>query len=117
MALALALEAAGVAPHVIADAMVVLGELVGNAVRHARTEFSVSATCRADKLRLEVGDSDTRPPALLGLDSESTSGRGLHIVAALACDWGWQTAENAEGMSGKRVWAEIACEIPAADRS
>ncbi len=96
--------------------MVVLSELVGNAVRHARTEFSVSVTWEADRLRVEVGDSDTRPPALLGLDSASTSGRGLHIVAAIADDWGWQTATNAQGMSGKRVWAELACERPRAEQ-
>jgi anti-sigma regulatory factor (Ser/Thr protein kinase) len=93
---------------VIDDALLVAAELVANAVRHAQTEFTVTVRVRPGVVRLEVFDRDTRPPALLGLDSESTSGRGLHIVAGLARDWGWQTAEGDDGISGKRVWAELA---------
>ena len=89
------------------DALLVLGELVSNAVRHARTEFTVSVSFRAGTLRLEVFDRDTRPPSLLGLDADSTSGRGLHIVAGIADDWGWQTAQGGDGVSGKTVWAEL----------
>jgi len=102
-----ALRRGGVAPAVVSDALLVLSELVGNAIRHARTEFTVSATLRDRVLRLEVADRDTRPPSLLGLDSGSTSGRGLHIVAGIAGDWGWQTAASADGEAGKLVWAEI----------
>ena len=105
-------EAAMVASDVAADALtvalVVLGELVGNAIRHARTDFTASAAWSAGTLRLEVFDRDTRPPALMGLDADSTSGRGLHIVAGLSTDWGWSTAEDADGVSGKVVWAEVA---------
>jgi anti-sigma regulatory factor (Ser/Thr protein kinase) len=105
-----ALRGAGVPGVVIDDAMTVLGELAGNAVRHAGTEFRV--VVRVDEeLRLEVSDLDTRPPALLGLDAESTSGRGLHLVSLLATDWGWQTAESDAGVSGKRVWAELSLDI------
>jgi anti-sigma regulatory factor (Ser/Thr protein kinase) len=104
----------GVAPEARVDALVVLGEIVGNAARHARTEFTVAVSLRAGILRLEVFDADTRPPALLGLDAESTSGRGLHIVAGVARDWGWQTAVGADGVSGKLVWAELALEPPEA---
>lgn len=86
---------------------VVLSELVGNAVRHARTEFTVVATLTAGTLRIEVFDLDTRPPSLLGLDSGSTSGRGLHIVAGIASEWGWQTADGPDAQAGKVVWAEF----------
>jgi anti-sigma regulatory factor (Ser/Thr protein kinase) len=97
----------GILPAVIDDALVVLGEMAANAVRHARTEFAVTATVRDGVIRFEVFDRDTRPPALLGLDVESTSGRGLHLVAGVATNWGWQTAEDQEGVSGKCVWAEL----------
>lgn len=102
-----ALRDGGVPRLVIEDAIAVLGELAGNAVRHAGTDFGVVVAVNEGILRLEVSDFDTRPPALLGLDAESTSGRGLHLVALIASDWGWQTAEPDTGVSGKLVWAEL----------
>jgi anti-sigma regulatory factor (Ser/Thr protein kinase) len=113
-----ALQEAGLSPRVVTDALLVLAELVGNAVRHAGTDFTVTVTVHEGVLRIEVFDYDTRPPALVGLDDESTSGRGLHIVAGIARDWGWQTADSDDGVSGKRVWAEMAADLPgeSADR-
>ena len=102
-----ALAGAGVDQAAASDALLILGELVSNAIRHARTEFTVSVAVQSDTVRVEVFDRDTRPPALMGLDDESTSGRGLHIVAGLARDWGWNTGESADGVSGKVVWAEV----------
>lgn len=102
-----ALVPTGLAPATIGDAVLVIGEIAGNAVRHARTEFTIAATFDGGTLRLEVFDRDTRPPSPLGLDDESTSGRGLHLVAAIASDWGWHAAEDDQGTSGKVVWAEI----------
>lgn len=102
------LRAVGAPATAVAATHVVLSELVANAIRHARTEVTVAASVEGDVLRIEVLDLDTRPPALMGLDSDSTSGRGLHIVAGLARDWGWRTADAADGVSGKVVWAEIA---------
>lgn len=108
------LAAAGFAPNAIEDALLVLTELVGNAVRHARTHLTVSASYAEGILRLEVFDLDTRPPALLGLDDASTSGRGLHIVAAIASDWGWRTARDPDGQPGKEVWVELGGSAPEA---
>jgi anti-sigma regulatory factor (Ser/Thr protein kinase) len=102
-----ALTKAGVDPAAVTDALLILSELVSNAIRHARTEYTVSASVADGTVRLEVFDRDTRPPALMGLDAESTSGRGLHIVAGLATDWGWNTGESPGGVSGKVVWAEV----------
>lgn len=107
-----ALTAAGVPSGVIADALLVLSELVSNAIRHARTDFTVRSEVIDGAVRVEVLDHDTRLPALLGLDEESTSGRGLHMVSAIAADWGWSTAlEGVE--SGKVVWAEVRLETDA----
>jgi anti-sigma regulatory factor (Ser/Thr protein kinase) len=92
----------------IADQIIsIVGELASNAARHARTDFIVTVIRDQDVLRVEVFDRDTRPPALVGLDDQSTSGRGLHIVAALASDWGWHTAEDDNGVPGKVVWAGV----------
>ena len=102
----------GVGARVIDDALVVIAELMGNALRHAGTEFTVTVRIRPECVRLEVFDGDTRPPTLVGLDVDSTSGRGLHIVSAVATDWGWHTADNEAGVPGKTVWAELAWEGP-----
>jgi anti-sigma regulatory factor (Ser/Thr protein kinase) len=107
-----ALVDSGVAAAIRDDALLVAGELAGNAVRHARTEFTVSACVERETLRIEVFDRDTRPPALLGLDDDSTSGRGLHLVAAVADDWGWHTADDDAGVSGKVVWAALRTDQP-----
>jgi anti-sigma regulatory factor (Ser/Thr protein kinase) len=101
------LVGADIDEEVVARALLVLTELVGNAVRHARTDFTISVAAAAGTLRIEVADLDTRPPTLMRVDPESTSGRGLRIVAGIAADWGWQNAERNDGGSGKVVWAEL----------
>lgn len=106
-----ALRAAGVPSAVLDDALLVLSEMVSNAIRHARTDFTVCTEVIGGTVRLEVLDHDTRPTALMGLDPESTSGRGLHIVSAVAADWGWNAAEGG-GDSGKVVWAEFRFDTP-----
>jgi len=102
-----ALGQTGLARVVIDDVLAVLTEIVGNAVRHARTECIVTASLHAGVLRVEVFDGDTHPPSLLGLDADSTSGRGLHLVTGIARDWGWRPAVSDDGVAGKRVWAEL----------
>jgi anti-sigma regulatory factor (Ser/Thr protein kinase) len=101
-----ALRTAAVPPAVIADALLVLGEMVSNAIRHARTDFTVCTEISGGILRLEVLDHDTRPPMLMGLDPASTSGRGLRMVSAVAADWGWNPTDGG-GDSGKVVWATV----------
>jgi anti-sigma regulatory factor (Ser/Thr protein kinase) len=110
-----ALNDVGVSGPAIDDALLVLNEMTSNAIRHARTEYTITATLTAGTLRLEVFDRDTRPPSLLGLDDQSTSGRGLHLIAALASDWGWRTATSQDGVSGKLVWAEMHVGQPKTD--
>jgi anti-sigma regulatory factor (Ser/Thr protein kinase) len=102
-----ALRRAGVGGTVLDTSEIIVGELVANAVRHARTELTAVVDVSGDMVRLEVIDLDSRPPALLAADEDSTSGRGLQIVAALATRWGWEAASTEEGIAGKKVWAEV----------
>lgn len=106
------LRAADVPERAVAAVLLVVSELVANAIRHAGTDFTVTADLDGDVVRIQVLDQDSRPPALLGFDTESTSGRGLQMVAGLSRDWGWQTAESDGGVSGKVVWAEVETERP-----
>src|SRR5690348_11268909 len=92
------------------DAELCVGELVANAVLHARGGFRLAVSGMSDGVRIEVADLHghrlprLRPfvdtsgrPAL-----SSTTGRGLGIVAVLADRWGVDAVEGS-----KVVWAEI----------
>ena len=89
--------------------MVVISELVTNAVVHAGSASEVRATFGDGRLLLEVYDTDPAPPVprtLGGGDGDGVveGGSGLGLVTALATRWGWEETET-----GKRVWAETRC--------
>jgi anti-sigma regulatory factor (Ser/Thr protein kinase) len=88
----------------------ITAELSTNAVRHGHVpgrDFHVQLTLAEGTFRIEVTDTRaekqplTTPPAP---DPTSESGRGLHLVAALADDWGVAPRLAAPG---KTVWAEL----------
>ncbi|MFE7118764.1 ATP-binding protein [Streptomyces sp. NPDC057654] len=94
-------------------AMLVVSELATNAVRHGALgdrEFEVAVTALGDgSCFVEVTDSGRRPPVPRAVGDEDESGRGLHLVEALAETWGvWH-----RGCFGKTVWAVLG--PPAAD--
>jgi anti-sigma regulatory factor (Ser/Thr protein kinase) len=99
----------GVAPTVIADAELVLAEMVGNAVRHARplpggtlcASWEVCGGCVV--VRVTDGGGATRPTVQRQIDVlDAERGRGLAIVAAVATEWGADRTG-----SGYRTWARI----------
>jgi anti-sigma regulatory factor (Ser/Thr protein kinase) len=98
-----------VAPSVIADAQIVVSELVGNAVRHGGVSnggvVRLWVTLTSTTVRLEVAD-----PGCGGViaprapDLEGGGGFGLQIVRAVSEQWGLE--QDAAG--GTRVWAQLA---------
>lgn len=83
-------------------ASLIVSELASNAVHHARTSFSVTVSWRGGVARVEVHDLNPRAPRLLDVPPESTSGRGIHLVARTSDRYGWDLAGD-----GKVVWAEL----------
>lgn len=82
------------------DVQLATSELITNAVRHAGSDVVLSL--RLDrKLTVEVVDShpELRRPEVAADDVLATSGRGLHIVAAVSSDWGVRRVPG-----GKAVW-------------
>lgn len=87
----------------IQEALLVLSELATNAVVHARTGFVVRVQSDGVRLRLEVEDGSLGQPRERARPPDAPSGRGVHIVACVAEDWGVNNAPD-----GKSVWAELA---------
>lgn len=99
------LERKGRGPWVDA-AVLVVSELVTNAVIHARTQLEVRVVITAGPVvQVEVHDCSDLPPRTKNYSNRSGTGRGLLLVDALAANWGSRPA-----CDGKVVWAEIAAE-------
>jgi anti-sigma regulatory factor (Ser/Thr protein kinase) len=95
---------AGLEPESLADAVLVLDELVSNALRHGRTPAWVRLVRETGRLRFEVTDASPRPARPRPPDIEG--GRGLMMVDACSRRWGqWQHD------GGKTVWAELAVTV------
>lgn len=108
------------------DVVLVVAELVTNAVLHAAPPLHVVLRAVDAGVRVEVGDGRTdRVPSTAGsglvellalddedegphysgitaLDTETMTGRGLVLVSALADDWGVEVHD-----AGKVVWADV----------
>jgi DNA-binding NarL/FixJ family response regulator len=93
------------------DAVIVVSELVTNAIAHAHTgcelRISRDGGDHADSpgaiLRVEVNDRGAQIPDVQTLTETREHGRGLHIVAALTKAWGVDTEPD----GSKTVWAEL----------
>lgn len=104
---------ASMTDHRTDDALLVVSELVTNAVRHAGSDVVLNILVRPDRVRVEVSDAgDDLPATSPGRpDSSRPDGRGLVIVTALASNWGVRSAPD---RPGKTVWADIP--LPARER-
>ena len=86
--------------EVIERAILLVDELVTNAVVHAGGTLEVRARLDGSGLRVEVMDSS---PALPQLRQPDIGGRGLRIVSSIARAWGVNVVEG----HGKAVWFEL----------
>ncbi len=96
----------------VGTALLVVSELVTNAVLYGVEPIEVRVTRVADVLRIEVSDAGSGADriALQAHDLERVGGRGLSIVNALARGWGVQP-----GRDGKTVWAEVELDAAASN--
>ena len=85
------------------DALLLVTELVANAVRHGEGPVTLALTRDHGRLRVEVTDASPRRPRPRDRGVEAESGRGLQIVDVLATRWGSEPA----GSAGKTVWFEL----------
>jgi anti-sigma regulatory factor (Ser/Thr protein kinase) len=91
--------------HLTDTALLLISELVTNAVLHAGTGgmgLELHLEIQGTLLRMEVHDADLRGPEPRVPSALDESGFGLVIVDALADKWGVR-----ETAAGKAVWAEL----------
>jgi hypothetical protein len=93
---------AGVPEDAVANAELVVSELVTNSILHAGTALRIGVKHIGSVVRLEVGDQDRHRPEPKQYSPEAGTGRGLQLVEALAVAWGVDT-----GPDGKTVWADV----------
>ena len=87
------------------DLLLVVSELVTNAVVHGAEPIRVTMVRVPERVRVEVTDGaaassphgNPRPP------TDAETGRGLSVVTRLAVAWGWRASPG----RGKTVWAEL----------
>ncbi len=90
-------------PDCVEDALLIISELVQNVIQHTTGGGNLALRHDNDRLVIEVRDGDPAPPQQKPPDQRRTGGRGLLLVAGIACTWGTQPE-----LDGKVVWAEIA---------
>ena len=88
-------------------ALLIISELVTNAVLHADGEIDIEAVLRGDYLHMRVHDESPEPPTpVTPLEGPAPReyGRGLQIVANYSTAWGYVVNQ---GSTGKVVWATL----------
>jgi anti-sigma regulatory factor (Ser/Thr protein kinase) len=91
------------ARDVIADASVVVSELVTNSVGADARRIEAAIVVHRTHLLLSVYDDADGEPHSLHPDVADERGRGLQIVDAYSLKWGFD-----EQTTGKQVWAMLA---------
>ncbi len=87
------------------DTVVLLvSEVVTNAVLHARSDVALFVSDVGEVVRVEVRDTSPMPVRVHRFSVESATGRGLRLLDQLALRWGTTAPEDG---SGKVVWFEV----------
>lgn len=89
----------------VEDAVLLLvSELVTNAVIHAHSDVEVVFRRRPSRVRVEILESASEYVQRRDAASDDQSGRGMALTEALAEAWGVDTL-----VAGKSVWFEVGC--------
>ncbi|MFE0577686.1 MULTISPECIES: ATP-binding protein [unclassified Streptomyces] len=93
----------GLSPQISEHAVLLVSELVGNAVRHTGARsFGLRMLRRRGWVRVEVRDPSRGLPCLMPVHELDTSGRGLFLVDKLSDRWGADLLPR-----GKITWFEM----------
>jgi anti-sigma regulatory factor (Ser/Thr protein kinase) len=87
------------------EVLLLVSELVTNAVLHARTPLTVRMHLDTGHLRIEVEDGGDGAPDVHHASHDEVRGRGLQLVAAISTRWGVRSRRD--DRPGKVVWFEL----------
>ena len=91
--------------EVVDAAVLLVSELVTNAVRHASPPITLEVICESSHaLQVRVSDATPEVPTPLDPATQDEGGRGLAITQVLSDDWGIDPNEDQDG---KTVWFRI----------
>lgn len=88
-------------------AMLVVTELLSNAMEHGLPPIQLTVDVVDRAVRVEVQDAAAEPPRQQPVHEAQLRGRGLQLVDGLSAKWGWTNDAR-----GKTVWAEVVTEWP-----
>ncbi|MFJ6720027.1 MULTISPECIES: ATP-binding protein [unclassified Streptomyces] len=93
----------GLSPQIAEHTVLLVSELVGNAVRHTGARsFGLRLVRRRGWIRVEVRDPSRGLPCLMPVHEMDTTGRGLFLVDKLSDRWGADLLPR-----GKITWFEM----------
>ncbi|MFB6908724.1 ATP-binding protein [Streptomyces bacillaris] len=90
--------------------LLIVSELVTNAVKHAALlspELAVEVAIGADWVRVSVEDSHPYRPTALETDYAQTGGRGLLLVKEVTAEAGGSCDVEHTASGGKIIWAAL----------
>ncbi|MCK7626688.1 ATP-binding protein [Streptomyces sp. RS10V-4] len=100
---AILLKQWSLSPQLTEHSVLLVSELVGNAVRHTGARaFGLRILRRRGWIRVEVRDPSRGLPCLMPVQATDVSGRGLFLVDKLSDRWGVDLLPR-----GKTTWFEV----------
>ena len=88
---------------VLDEAVLLMSELVTNAMRHGAPPIRTEVSCRATSgMQVRVSDGDPTAPTARYAGPDDQSGRGVGLVDMLSDAWGVDPTPN-----GKTVWFRL----------
>ncbi|WP_432078306.1 ATP-binding protein [Streptomyces sp. YPW6] len=104
-----ALERWGGVPAMVADdAVLIVSELVTNAILHGgvgtREAVGLRIEHTGNELLIEVTDGNSQRPQVKAVEGTETGGRGLLLVTRLACEWGTRNENHT-------TWARLPTQL------
>ena len=96
------LAPADLGPYETGAALLIVNELIANAIDHAAGPRVLTIVRQPELVRLEVSDGSWEKPTVRRPTPTEARGRGLVLIDHLASRWGFDRTAT-----GKIVWAEV----------